>query len=246
MTLHEFFPTSIPLAMSHSGDTSTGAKAGSFESYRLAWEKGFRCFQVDVVALHNGELLSDHAITGRKRSWEDKSVADLRASGVEITTVDEILDGLPDSRWNVEIKSMYATQALRDLLTRRPEPMSQFLISSPFRPAILRDLRKACGPDLAIAASLIDGGLLGFPLRPRAQRSNAVQLWKPLVRSQRILDRCAARGIHVQVWSVNKPEQIHRYLERGVPGIISDNHDGLRSCLEARSQWAQGGIDAGA
>lgn len=251
MDLHPLFlaPGFQPLVVSHAGDASQGAKPGSLEAYELAWKKGLRCFQIDVVALANGELLSSHAITGRKRAWEQQSVSELRKSGHDITTVDEILDALPNSRWNIEIKSKFATSALTELILRRPEPPSHFLISSPFRAGILRDLRDAVSPDLALAAALIDGGLLGFGVRRPPIKTHAVQLWKPLVRSQRLLDRCKRNGVHVQVWTINKAPQMHAYLDRGVPGIISDDHDAVAEVMTDRGHWpkAEGyGADVGA
>lgn len=247
MNLHPFFRGDgfHPLVMSHAGDSSQGAKPGSLASYELAWQKGFRCFQIDVVALANGELISSHAITGRKRSWEARSVDQLRSDGHDISTVDDILDALPGSRWNFEIKSKFATQALAEVLNRRPEPISHFLISSPFRADILQQLHRSVGPDLALAASLIDGGLLGFGLRRAPIKTHAVQLWKPLVRSRWVLDRCARDGVHVQVWSVNDPAQIHDYLDRGVPGIISDDHDAVAQVMTERGQWIDNEPGAG-
>jgi len=191
-------------------------------------------------------LISSHAITGRKRGWEQRSVSELRQEGYDITTVDEILDALPGSRWNLEIKSTFATRALAELLLRRPEPPSHFLISSPFRAGILQDLQRIVGTDLALAASLVDGGLLGFGLRPSSIQTHAVQLWKPLVRSQRLLDRCARNGKHVQVWTVNKAQQMHDYLDRGVPGIISDDHDMVARVMRERGQWASAEHDEAA
>jgi len=245
MNLHPFFshPAANPLIMSHDGDASGGGKPGSTESYQEAWRKGFRCFQIDVVALANGELVSSHAITGRKRSWESKSVAELRSDGKVMSTVDEILDAVPDSIWNLEVKSAFATDAVAELLLRRSEAPSRFLISSPFRPRILSDLRDRVGPDLALAASLIDGGLLGFGLRPTPFKTDAVQLWKPLVRSQRILDRCESNGTHVQVWTVNAAAAMQGYLDQGIPGIITDDHDVAGKVMRARGHWPEIGED---
>jgi hypothetical protein len=52
-----------------------------------------------------------------------------------------------------------------------------------------------------------------------------------------LLLRARAAGLRVVVWTVNEPATMHRLLDRGVAGIITDRPDLLRKVLIARGQW---------
>ncbi|RKQ33706.1 glycerophosphodiester phosphodiesterase family protein [Kocuria tytonis] len=55
--------------------------------------------------------------------------------------------------------------------------------------------------------------------------------------SPRFLDLARRAGLAVQVWTVNDPADMHRLLDMGVAGLITDRADLLRDVLVAREQW---------
>jgi glycerophosphoryl diester phosphodiesterase len=58
----------------------------------------------------------------------------------------------------------------------------------------------------------------------------------PLV-DHRFLRAAHARGLQVHVWTINEPERMHRLLELGVDGIMTDHIDTLRRVMEDRGVW---------
>jgi glycerophosphoryl diester phosphodiesterase len=39
------------------------------------------------------------------------------------------------------------------------------------------------------------------------------------------------------VWTINEPERMHRLLDLGVDGIMTDHIDTLRKVMEERGVW---------
>jgi glycerophosphoryl diester phosphodiesterase len=50
-------------------------------------------------------------------------------------------------------------------------------------------------------------------------------------------DGLAGLGVRVTVWTVNQPAQMHRVLDSGMDGVITDRPDLLREVLIARGGW---------
>ncbi|HSG79107.1 MAG TPA: glycerophosphodiester phosphodiesterase family protein, partial [Acidimicrobiia bacterium] len=56
--------------------------------------------------------------------------------------------------------------------------------------------------------------------------------------TRRFVDRAHAAGKHVHVWTVNDPAAMHRLLDLGVDGIVTDRPDILNDVLADRSAAA--------
>jgi glycerophosphoryl diester phosphodiesterase len=52
--------------------------------------------------------------------------------------------------------------------------------------------------------------------------------------------RAHGLGLRVHVWTINDPAEMHRLLDFGVDGIVSDRADLLKQVLLERGQWPGG------
>ena len=233
--LHRF---ALPLAISHAGDTDHGDPACSAAAYRRARDLGYRWFQVDAVAIGGGVLVAQHAVAGRRRSWEHLDVATVSArAGRPVATLEALLAQFPDACWNIEVKARVTIPGLVDLL-RRPGVLERVCVSSPFHRSIGRALRAEFGDRVCLCAPLVDGGLLGLPLWPFGRvRHDVVQVWWPLVWSRRVIARVRSRGLMFQVWTVNPTRRAHRLLRWGATGLITDRHEALRDGYRTLGCW---------
>ncbi|MDX3133185.1 glycerophosphodiester phosphodiesterase family protein, partial [Streptomyces europaeiscabiei] len=105
--------------------------------------------------------------------------------------------------------------------------------------------QRLAGPRLATSYGA--SGALGLRLRswgvPASVRRSAVAAQVPQAQSgvpvvdHRFVRAAHARGLHVHVWTVNEPQSMHRLLDLGVDGIMTDHIDTLRKVLEDRGSW---------
>jgi hypothetical protein len=53
----------------------------------------------------------------------------------------------------------------------------------------------------------------------------------------RFVNAATCRGIPVHVWTIDEPAEIHRLLDLGVGGIMTDRPSVLKQVMEERGQW---------
>jgi glycerophosphoryl diester phosphodiesterase len=58
----------------------------------------------------------------------------------------------------------------------------------------------------------------------------------PLV-TERFVATAHERGLPVHVWTINDADEMHRLLDLGVDGIMTDRTDVLKDVLTARGSW---------
>lgn len=156
---------------------------------------------------------------------------------------EDLLEAFPEVRWNVDIKAEPALHPLLNLIART-DSWDRVCVGSFSESRVARAQRLA-GPRLATSYGA--SGVLGLRLRswgvPASVRRSAVAAQVPQAQSgvpvvdHRFVRAAHARGLHVHVWTVNEPQSMHRLLDLGVDGIMTDHIDTLRKVLEDRGTW---------
>lgn len=248
---HPYLDHPGPLAFAHRGGAADGLE-NTVAQFRRAVGLGYRYLETDVHATADGKPVAFHDATldrvtdgaGRIADlpWED--VRHARVAGREpVPLFEELLEAFPDTRWNVDVK---AEPALRPLLAliERANAWDRVCVGSFSEARVLRAQRLA-GPRLA--TSFGTRGVIGLRLRswglPAAVRRSAIAAQVPESQSgvpvvdHRFVRVAHARGLQVHVWTVNEPERMHRLLDLGVDGIMTDHIDTLRKVMEDRGVW---------
>ncbi|MFJ3719297.1 glycerophosphodiester phosphodiesterase [Streptomyces sp. NPDC090057] len=248
---HPYLDHPGPIAFAHRGGAADGLE-NTVAQFRRAVELGYRYIETDVHATADGRLVAFHDATldrvtdgaGRIADLPWQDVRDARVAGREpVPLFEELLETFPGVRWNVDVKAEPALRPLLELI-ERTGAWDRVCVGSFSEARVLRAQRLA-GPRLA--TSFGTRGVLSLRLRswglPAAVRRSAVAAQVPEAQSgvpvvdHRFVRAAHARGLQVHVWTVNRPERMHRLLDLGVDGIMTDHIDTLRKVMEDRGVW---------
>ncbi|MFJ3760691.1 glycerophosphodiester phosphodiesterase [Streptomyces sp. NPDC090080] len=248
---HPYLDHPGPIAFAHRGGAADGLE-NTVAQFRRAVDLGYRYIETDVHATADGRLVAFHDDTldrvtdgaGRIGDLPWETVRQARVAGREpLPLFEDLLEEFPDVRWNVDAKAEPALRPLLDLIDRT-DSYDRVCVGSFSEARVLRAQRIA-GPRLA--TSFGTRGVVGLRLRswglPASVRRSAVAAQVPESQSgvpvvdRRFVRAAHARGLHVHVWTVNEPARMHRLLDLGVDGIMTDHIDTLREVMRDRGVW---------
>jgi len=248
---HPYLDHPGPIPFAHRGGAADGLE-NTLAQFRRAVAAGYRYIETDVHATADGKLVAFHDTTldrvtdgaGRIADlpWED--VRQARVAGSEpVPLFEDLLEEFPEVRWNVDIKAEPALRPLLDLI-ERTDSWDRICVGSFSESRVVRAQHLA-GPRLA--TSYGTRGVLGLRLRswgiPAGLRRSAIAAQVPESQSgipvvdRRFVRAAHARGLQVHVWTINEPDRMHRLLDLGVDGIMTDHIGTLRKVLEDRGTW---------
>jgi len=244
-----------PIAFAHRG-AHEQVPENSLRAFEEAHRLGYRFFETDVHVSADGRLYAFHddvldRVTDRTGPLSALPAADLarvRIDGTDpIPTFDELLESFPDVRWNVDPKSDGAVVSLARAL-RRHGALGRVNVGA-FSDDRLGRLRALLGPELSTAAGPREVAALVVAARTPGRRSRGgptaygcvqipVRYRNVELVTEAFLDAAHGRDVQVHVWTVDDAAEMHRLLDLGVDGIITDRPQALRSVLEARGAWS--------
>ncbi|MFM7069501.1 MAG: glycerophosphodiester phosphodiesterase [Actinomycetes bacterium] len=241
-------------AFAHRGGTEA-APENSLAAFTAAVELGMPYLETDVhltadgvmVAFHDDQLdrVTDRPGRIADLTWDEVSAA--RIGGTEpIPTLDEIFDAFPETRVNIDAKSDEVVVTLAECI-RRHGALDRVCVGG-FSDRRLDRLRALLGPDLCTSAGpratagFVAGAKLPgvrVPAQPayRCLQIPVRQAGVELVTAATISAAHGA-GLAVHVWTIDDAAEMHRLLDLGVDGIMTDRPSVLRAVLEDRGQWA--------
>lgn len=240
-----------------AGHPDLVGKENTIAAFRHAVSLGFRYVETDVHVTLDDQLVVFHddnlsRLTGGRGSIADRTLAEIAKLQVgrseAIPTLDEVLETFPDTRFNIDIKNEGAVATLVRAIERH-RAHDRVCVAS-FSVGRLRAFRRLMGRRVATAVS--PNGILwnGYvPLLPRLLNSPGTALQIPVsqrvgsrqipVLTQRLLRHAHLAGKVVHVWTIDDPHEMHRLLDMGVDGIVSDRTDVLKQVFTERGIWEE-------
>jgi glycerophosphoryl diester phosphodiesterase len=245
------------IAMAHRGGALHPEIPGAentLHAFRHAVALGYHYLETDVHATSDGVLLAFHdasldRVTDARGPLSGLTADDVRTARIAgehaVPTMAELLEELPDCRFNIDIKSSSAVQPLADLVDRTGSH-DRFCVGS-FSQLRLDAFRRASHGRVATSAAPTEVALfMALPSGRAARRLTrgrvaALQVPHrrgilPIVTAS-LVRRAHAAGAHVHVWTVDEQAEMDELLDLGVDGLITDRTDVLKQVLTRRGQW---------
>jgi glycerophosphoryl diester phosphodiesterase len=250
--------------MAHRGFSRDGLE-NSMAAFRAAVGLGYRYLETDVHTTADGVLLLFHDAaldritdgTGRIAELTAEEVAQARIGGLEpVPTFDELVAAFPDARFNLDVKDWNSVRSLAAAI--EGHALHDRVLIASFsdrrRRAVLQLLSRrtassagtaanaafvALSPLLAVpGVGALARAVLGRVLRDVNALQVPVRYRAVQVVTPGFVRRAHELGLYVHVWTINEPAEMHRLLDLGVDGIVSDRADLLREVLESRGAWS--------
>ena len=256
MASHPYLDGPHPRAFAHRGwhaDELTGME-NSMAAFRRAVDEGYRYVETDVHATSDGVVVIHHdAVLDRTtdrmgavgtQPWSVVGKA-LVGGREPVCRLTDVLEELPDTLFNIDVKAASAVAPLVRTL-QRANALDRVCIAS-FSHARLARVRKLGGPRLLTsmappavgalwAASRLPVLPLGWAIQGVAAQIPVRQGRMTLV-TPAVLRVAHKRGAEVHVWTVDDAVEMRRLLDLGVDGLVTDQPAVLRDVLQERGVW---------
>jgi len=220
-------------------------------AFHAAVALGYRYLETDVHRTSDGVLVAFHddrldRVTDRsgivsELTWDE--VRQARVGGTEpIPLLDDLLDAFPDARFNLDPKHDAAVEPLAAAITAHGA-LDRVCIAA-FSDQRIARAQELLGPRLCTSLGpRANARLVAASRRIGRARSTAGATQVPLdhrgvaVLTPRFIRAARRAGLQVHVWTIDQPDEMHRLLDLGVDGIMTDRAGVLREVLIARGQW---------
>jgi glycerophosphoryl diester phosphodiesterase len=245
---HPYLDHDGPIAFAHRGG-NTHAPENTIAAFEHAVSLGYRYLETDVhrsadgvlVAFHDPDLQRTCGVDANIVDLTWAEIADLRVDGIEpIPRMTDLLDRWPDHHFNIDCKSDEAIDPLIELVQVR-ELLPRICVGS-FSLKRLRTLRARLGP--ALLTSMAPSEIVALRLAGRLPGSHARSAQVPVssgpitVVNERFISNARRADTPVHVWTINDAAEMHRLLDLGVDGVMTDNVALLRDVLVDRGTWS--------
>jgi glycerophosphoryl diester phosphodiesterase len=156
-----------------------------------------------------------------------------RGMGITIPTLEEIFQAFPQHRMTIEIKKTVSSMAVPFCELIRAYGMQDKILVASFHDERMQEFRQVC-PEVATSSArqettvfvLLSKAFLGgfyspafYSLQVPEESSGITVMTAQFVRAAH------QRNLRVEPWTIDDPEQMQRYIDWGVDGIITDRPD---------------------
>jgi glycerophosphoryl diester phosphodiesterase len=164
---------------------------------------------------------------------DDGATYPYRGQGITVPTLEEVFQAFPNYRMTIEIKKTERSVAEPFCALIRQYDMQDKVLVASFHDERMGEFRQAC-PEMATSSAreetrvfvLMSKAFLGRLYSPKfytlqvPEESGGIT-----VMTAQFVRAAHERGLHVEPWTIDDPEQMQLYIDWGVDGIITDRPD---------------------
>jgi len=191
-----------------------------------------------IEAMTLGEIKQLDA--GYDWSPDDGVTHPYRNQGISVPTLEEIFQAFPNYRMTIEIKKTENSMSKPFCNLIRQYNMQDKILVASFHDERMEEFRQDC-PEVATSSArqetttfvLLSKVYLGRLYSPKFQALQVPEESSGItVMTPSFVRAAHERGLRVEPWTIDDPEQMQLYIEWGVDGIMTDRPDLLMEVLE--------------
>ncbi|MDJ0923689.1 MAG: glycerophosphodiester phosphodiesterase [Acidimicrobiia bacterium] len=254
-----YLDAEYPIRFAHRGSRVLWPE-NTAESFQGAVDLGYQYIETDVRITRDGVVVVFHDATLERTTngagpvsqwnledlqhldaawWFDESAGyPLRGTGVKIRSLDEVFSSWPEVRFNIDLKGPGMEWAVADVIKRHRREETTLIASfvdrriAKFRRITRGAVAVSSGP--SAAAAMYAASRLGRSVRRRVAAYQLPFDYKSYPIDRKLVDAIHRSGSHIHLWTVNEAADMHRLLDLGVDGIVSDRPDLLNEVMRER------------
>ena len=226
----------------HRGDTSSYIE-NTLEAFKSAETLGYKYIETDLRETKDGKIITFHdanikRITGSNITINRSSLSDIRMRRLPknetIPTIDEVLEELPDSYFNMDLKvSNMEEKVLKKIKSHNA--LDRICLGS-FNSKTIKKIN-ILEPKIITSMGLAQ--VVKYKFFNIKSNSKLIQIpisWNGIkVITKRFIEKLHNDNLKVHVWTINKEKEMQRLIDMGVDGIMTDNAIGLMNAMKKNS-----------
>lgn len=255
--MSDYFSIEHPIRLAHRGSRVLWPENTMFAFVGAVEELGYHYLELDVrltadripVVFHDATLERTTSGTGKIADYtldELQSIDaayhfdpdhdyPLRGTGIGVSPLEELYRTWPDVRLNVDLKASGEEWAVAEVI-RAADAEHRTLIGSFYDRRIARFRRitqgqvaVSAGPTAAAAMWSASRG--GRTTRRKVQAYQLPFNYRGFKIDEKLIDSVHRAGAHLHLWTVNEADDMRRFLDMGVDGIVTDRPDVLNDVM---------------
>ena len=220
-------------------------------AFELALDHGADVLEIDVrlsrddqvMVIHDAKLDRTCNGQGAVRNWtlqqlkkldagyhfKDLKGRNSRGKQIQLMSLDELLVSLPDTRINIDIKDDFRAAAFAVASVIEHSGRQGDINVGSFHAQSVAWFREAA-PDVSTAATLGEAAHLYFA-RAFCRKTRYQYLQIPMryyglpLATRNFIRHATSRGIQCVYWTINDHKTMHRLIDLGVSGLVTDRVD---------------------